>query len=201
MAWVIVTLAIRNVGVTCHKQEISKLPFSKIPFLCRVANYFGVCLEDYSVVFTAGCTASLQLVAHSLSLCSSASHGTLLFPRDLHTSAIGIRDIFRERGAEVRCIEDAEMMPEVVNQVLSCNSDASHRVLCLLNAQCNFSGARLDQEVVRTTRDTIGDRGWLLLDAASLASCGAVDLEEWALPDFVTLSFYKIFGYPTGLGK
>lgn len=39
----------------------------------------------------------------------------------------------------------------------------------------------------------------VLLDAASLAATSPLDLSE-VYPDFVCLSFYKMFGLPTGLG-
>ncbi len=39
----------------------------------------------------------------------------------------------------------------------------------------------------------------MLLDAAAFAPTNRLDLSRWH-PDFVTLSFYKIFGYPTGIG-
>ena len=46
-----------------------------------------------------------------------------------------------------------------------------------------------------------GDRQWYVgLDAASFVSTSHLDLSQ-VKPDFVTLSFYKIFGFPTGLGK
>jgi selenocysteine lyase/cysteine desulfurase len=38
-----------------------------------------------------------------------------------------------------------------------------------------------------------------LADAASFAPCNRLDLSRWH-PDFVPLSFYKIFGYPAGVG-
>ena len=38
-----------------------------------------------------------------------------------------------------------------------------------------------------------------LLDAAAFAPTNRLDLERWH-PDFVDISFYKIFGYPTGTG-
>jgi molybdenum cofactor sulfurtransferase len=45
---------------------------------------------------------------------------------------------------------------------------------------------------------------WMwLLDAAKLAATSPVSLDDLpagARPDFVTVSFYKMFGYPTGLG-
>jgi selenocysteine lyase/cysteine desulfurase len=39
----------------------------------------------------------------------------------------------------------------------------------------------------------------VLLDAAAYVPTNRLDLSRWK-PDFVPLSFYKIFGYPTGLG-
>lgn len=44
------------------------------------------------------------------------------------------------------------------------------------------------------------DRGWCtLLDAADFVPTNRLDLRT-VQPVFVTLSFYKIFGYPTGPG-
>jgi molybdenum cofactor sulfurtransferase len=39
----------------------------------------------------------------------------------------------------------------------------------------------------------------VLLDGAAFLPTNQLDLSRWH-PDFLTLSFYKIFGYPTGLG-
>ena len=88
-------------------------------------------------------------------------------------------------------------------------------------AQCNFSGYkyplewidqsqhgllklnRLNEECcinksdIRQRSDT--NKWYCLLDAASFVSTNQLDLSVWQ-PDFVALSFYKIIGYPTGLG-
>ncbi len=43
-------------------------------------------------------------------------------------------------------------------------------------------------------------KGWdILLDAAAFTPTNQLDLDRWR-PDFVVQSFYKIFGYPTGVG-
>ena len=43
-------------------------------------------------------------------------------------------------------------------------------------------------------------KGWrVLLDAAAFVPTNRLDLNA-VQPDFVTLSFYKMFGYPTGVG-
>ena len=39
----------------------------------------------------------------------------------------------------------------------------------------------------------------MLLDAAAFVPTNRLDLRRWK-PDFVVLSFYKMFGYPTGIG-
>jgi selenocysteine lyase/cysteine desulfurase len=63
-------------------------------------------------------------------------------------------------------------------------------------AQSNFSGVQHPLEWVGLARD----RGWdVLLDAAAFVPTNALSLAA-VKPDFVALSFYKMFGYPTGVG-
>ena len=63
-------------------------------------------------------------------------------------------------------------------------------------AQSNFSGVQHDLEWI----DRAQPKGWdVLLDAAAFAPTNRLDLSA-VHPDFVCLSFYKMFGYPTGVG-
>jgi selenocysteine lyase/cysteine desulfurase len=63
-------------------------------------------------------------------------------------------------------------------------------------AQSNFSGVRHPLSLVMRAQE----RGWrVLLDAASHVATSALDLRA-VRPDFVAISFYKMFGYPTGVG-
>jgi selenocysteine lyase/cysteine desulfurase len=63
-------------------------------------------------------------------------------------------------------------------------------------AQSNFSGVRHPLEWVRDAQR----RGYrVLLDAAAFAGTSALSLAT-VPADFVVLSFYKLFGYPTGVG-
>ena len=63
-------------------------------------------------------------------------------------------------------------------------------------AQSNFSGVKHPLEWI----DVAHERGWdVLLDAAAFAPTSRLDLSRWQ-PDFVAVSFYKMFGYPTGVG-
>jgi molybdenum cofactor sulfurtransferase len=63
-------------------------------------------------------------------------------------------------------------------------------------AQSNFSGVQHPLEWIGQAQAA----GWdVLLDAAAFAPTNRLDLSRWH-PDYVSLSFYKIFGYPTGIG-
>ena len=63
-------------------------------------------------------------------------------------------------------------------------------------AQSNFSSVVHPLEWIERAHA----KGWdVLLDAAAFAPTNRLDLSKFK-PDFVPLSFYKIFGYPTGIG-
>ena len=63
-------------------------------------------------------------------------------------------------------------------------------------AQSNFSGVQHPLTWIAQAQDAGYD---VLLDAAAFALANRLDLSRWH-PDYVSLSFYKIFGYPTGIG-
>jgi len=76
--------------------------------------------------------------------------------------------------------------------------------------QCNFSGTRYPLEYINALHarkpssiqngDLNNQEEWrIILDAASLAMSSPIDLKQYPA-DFVVLSFYKLFGFPTGVG-
>ena len=63
-------------------------------------------------------------------------------------------------------------------------------------AQSNFSGVQHALDWIPRAQA----QGWdVLLDAAAFVPTNTLDLSQWH-PDFVPISFYKMFGYPTGVG-
>ena len=63
-------------------------------------------------------------------------------------------------------------------------------------AQSNFSGVQHPLEWIESAHA----HGWdVLLDAAAFVPTNPLDLAS-VHPDFVPVSFYKMFGYPTGIG-
>ncbi|KAF9093461.1 hypothetical protein BGX23_003282 [Mortierella sp. AD031] len=71
-------------------------------------------------------------------------------------------------------------------------------------AQCNFGGRRFPLSwpaQIKNRLDTPTQKNLVLLDAASYVMTAELDLSNHAIsPDFVVVSFYKMFGFPTGLG-
>jgi selenocysteine lyase/cysteine desulfurase len=70
------------------------------------------------------------------------------------------------------------------------------RGLLAYPAQSNFSGVQHPLSWIQTAHE----RGYdVLLDAAAYAPTNRLDLSV-VKPDFVAISWYKVFGYPTGVG-
>ena len=80
------------------------------------------------------------------------------------------------------------------------------RNLLVLPAECNFGGDRPDVtkllQMLRRRQENgsgAGEQWSTMLDLAKAACTGPVNLRELD-PDFACVSFYKMFGVPTGLG-
>ena len=152
--------------------------------------------RDYTAIFTANATGALKHVGESYPF---ASNGTLLLSADNHNSVNGIREFARARGAAI--VYAPLTVPELrldltrLDALLSeCDRGASN--LFAFPAQSNFTGVQHPLELVARAHE----RGWdVLLDAAAFVPTNRLDLRE-TRPEFVSLSFYKMFGYPTGVG-
>ncbi len=149
---------------------------------------------EYSVIFTANASSALRLVGEAFPF-RSGSRLALL--QDNHNSVLGIREYAVARGAVVETVAlrpDLRADPAAVAGALDrCGAQPS---LFAYPAQSNFSGV---QHPLGWIRDAQA-RGWrVVLDAAAYVAHSDLDLRG-GKPDFVPLSYYKIFGWPTGLG-
>ncbi len=161
-----------------------------------ILSFFGASADEYGVVFTPNATGALKLVGESFPF---APGGRFLLTVDNHNSVNGIREFARAKGACVvyapidpatlRC--DIPQLEARLDQV-----DPASENLFAYPAQSNFSGVKHLLDWVREAQA----RGWsVLLDAAAYAPTNRLDLGA-VRPEFVTVSFYKMFGYPTGVG-
>lgn len=165
---------------------------------CRqsILRYFHASPEDYVLVFTLNASAGLKLVGESFPF---APDGRLLLTFDNHNSVNGIREFARAKGAR---IQYAPLVPPDLridlgrlNGLLD-QADPARENLFVYPAQSNVSGVKHPLELV----ERANSKGWsVLLDAAAYAPTNPLDLST-VRPDFVVVSFYKMFGYPTGVG-
>ena len=77
----------------------------------------------------------------------------------------------------------------------------SGATLLLCPAECNFSGRKFPVEhLAANFKHVHGPTAYAAVDAAAVVAHAPLRLKDMPSIDFVSLSFYKILGYPTGLG-
>ncbi|MBI2828335.1 MAG: aminotransferase class V-fold PLP-dependent enzyme [Acidobacteria bacterium] len=152
--------------------------------------------NDYTGVFTQNATAALKQVGESYPF---APGGCYLLTFDNHNSVNGIREFARAKGASVvyAPITTPELRIDRARlSELFAQGNPSADNLFAYPAQSNFSGVTHPLDLV----DEAHAAGWdVLLDAAAYVPANRLDLRA-EKADFVSVSFYKMFGYPTGIG-
>lgn len=163
---------------------------------CRahVLSFFNASPNEYAVVFTANASQALKLVGEAYPF---QEGDRLLLTFDNHNSVLGIREFARRAGVATEYIPVLPPDMRGDEQALSRALEApgTHRLFAY-PAQSNFSGVQHPLGWIEEAQS----RGWdVLLDAAAFVPTNRLDLSRWH-PDYVVLSFYKMFGYPTGVG-
>ncbi len=162
----------------------------------RVLEFFRADPEVYVLIFTSNASGALKLVGESYPF---GEGDEFLLTFDNHNSVVGIRAFDRVRKASIRYIPveppDMRISEAALDRALRAGPRSGNRLFAY-PAQSNFSGVQHPLEWI----DRAKDLGWdVLLDAAAFVPTSPLDLSRWR-PDYVTLSFYKMFGYPTGVG-
>lgn len=156
-----------------------------------VLDFFGADASEYTVVFTANASAATKLVGESYPF-AEGSRFTLL--EDGHNSVNGIRIYAEQKGATTTYLPlDEELR---LDRSVSIPPAGDAPSLFSFPAQSNFSGVRHPLELAEEAQALGYD---VLLDAAAFVPTSALDLGA-VRPDFVCVSFYKMFGFPTGIG-
>ncbi|RPD57927.1 PLP-dependent transferase [Lentinus tigrinus ALCF2SS1-7] len=153
----------------------------------------------YTVVFTANATAALKLVGEAFPFSEGSSY---VLCADAHNSVHGIRKFATARGAGVHYIdspaqggvEESEAQA-VLRQHRPCGAGAG-ACLFALTGQSNISSSKNPLSLIQFA----ASQGYsTLLDAAALAPTSTISLAETPV-DAMAISFYKMFGFPTGVG-
>jgi selenocysteine lyase/cysteine desulfurase len=162
----------------------------------RVLEFFNADPDEYVLIFTSNASGALKLVGESYPF-SEGDQFLLTF--DNHNSVVGIRAFDRVKRASTRYlpVEPPDLrVSEAALDTYLMGSPESRNKLFAFPAQSNFSGVQHPLEWISRAQEL----GWdVLLDAAAFVPTNRLDLGRWN-PDYVTLSFYKMFGYPTGVG-
>ncbi|XP_053477092.1 molybdenum cofactor sulfurase isoform X5 [Ictalurus furcatus] len=177
----------------------------------RILEHFNTSPEEYSVIFTPGCTAALKLVADSFPWMSASdehSGSQFCYLTDNHTSVVGIRGVTGPQGVGTVPVFPQEIEERAKTSQVTVNTQDECLVahLFCFPAQSNFSGRKYPLSYVRGIQcqqlypacEHKG-RWFVLLDASGFVGCSPLDLKQHPA-DFVPISFYKMFGFPTGLG-
>ena len=161
-----------------------------------VLKFFNASPDEYTVIFTSNASNALKLVGEAYPF---KSDGQFLLLFDNHNSVNGIREFARAKGATITYlpvippelrVEDSHLL-----SFLESREDAGHNLFAY-PAQSNFTGVQHPLEWIEEAHA----RGWdVLVDCAAFVPTNRLDLSKWH-PDFVPISFYKMFGYPTGVG-
>ncbi len=161
-----------------------------------VREFFNAPADEYLCIFTANASAALRLVGEAYRF---APLGTFALTFDNHNSVNGIREFARRKGAHVAYVPvvapELRIDAAAMSRTLA-SADRSANNLLAFPAQSNFSGVQHSLDLVGEAHDA----GWdVLVDAAAFAPSNRLDIAH-VRPDFATFSFYKIFGFPTGVG-
>lgn len=182
----------------------------------RILKFFNAPNGTYSVIFTQSATAALHLIGDAFPWSNQSEY---LYAKHNHNSVLGIRELAKAHGAHYSTLEwnihDKEIVNqrhlsarELMNKYIDMPIDDSvvHHLVAF-PGECNFSGVKYPLELIEAFeannygQEHYNSNGqWhTLLDAAAFVPTNPLDLN--ATPaSFVTMSFYKMFGFPTGIG-
>jgi selenocysteine lyase/cysteine desulfurase len=192
-----------------------------------VLRHFNTTADDYAVIFTPNATGACRLVGESYPFRRGSRY---VLTADNHNSVNGIREFARRSGARVTYVpmseaelrvSDADVAAALGGRRAGAWRETGREVgrgrlagetqpgehsspgsrgragLFAYPAQSNFTGVRHPLDWVRRAQDAGYD---VLLDAAAFVPTNVLDLSA-VRPEFVAVSWYKVFGYPTGVGS
>lgn len=160
-----------------------------------VLKFFNADSKEYCVIFTQNASGAIKLVGESFPF---EKGGKFLICADNHNSVNGVREfakmgksetIYFGLNPEMRV--DMEQLEDLLKK-----TNPKKNNLFAYPAQSNFSGVKHPLDLIKKAKKA---GFYTLLDAAAFVPTNNLDLSKHK-PDFVSLSFYKMFGYPTGIG-
>jgi len=224
-----VTAHAERIGGRCfgnpHSQNPASAASTDLVERARLAvlAHFNAPPEEYAAIFTPSATGACRLVGEAYPF---GPRTRLVLTWDNHNSVNGIREFAAARGATTQYVPfsspelrvDDDAIRQALAQPRPRPLGAAWRVarsgvapwaaralpaaargrrgLLAYPAQSNFSGVQHPLGWIQAAHEHGYD---VLLDAAAYVPSNRLDLSV-VKPDFVPVSWYKVFGYPTGVG-
>ncbi|KAI0291312.1 pyridoxal phosphate-dependent transferase [Russula brevipes] len=150
-----------------------------------------------TIIFTANASAALKLVGEAFPFRSGVA---FILPEDAHNSVHGIREFAMAKGARIVYLSSPPRggvrAQEAFTLIDKHRPPAGTPALFAYTGQSNITNSKPPLAVLAHA----AGRGFTtLLDAAALAATTPIDLTQTPV-DAVAVSFYKMFGFPTGIG-
>ncbi|CAA6658051.1 unnamed protein product [Spirodela intermedia] len=188
-----------NVYGNPHSQSDSSMATSDVISAARqqVLELCNASPREYTCIFTSGATAGLKLVGEAFPWSKESCY---MYTIENHNSVLGIREYALEHGASALAHLFYILYAIDVGEVFN---------LFAFPSECNFSGRKFHLDLVEIIKGNAGKilegstkcngRWMVLIDASKGCATEPPDLSRFPA-DFIVISFYKMFGYPTGLG-
>eukprot|EP00189_Rhodosorus_marinus_P008957 CAMPEP_0184753688 /NCGR_PEP_ID=MMETSP0315-20130426/44231_1 /TAXON_ID=101924 /ORGANISM="Rhodosorus marinus, Strain UTEX LB 2760" /LENGTH=573 /DNA_ID=CAMNT_0027233073 /DNA_START=131 /DNA_END=1849 /DNA_ORIENTATION=- len=161
-----------------------------------VLNMFHADPSEYTIMWTQNATGALKLVGESYPF---GEDGVYMYAPDSHNSVLGVARYAKQyrmfpfvQGSWMWNIPEACKLMTAISHV----SKGTNKLVAI-TGQSNVSGIKHPLgEMVRTAHKN----GWdVMLDSAAMAPTSRLNLSEIGV-EYACVSFYKMFGYPTGIG-
>ncbi|KAF1826255.1 PLP-dependent transferase [Dissoconium aciculare CBS 342.82] len=185
-----------------HSQSPSSAAATKLVDWTRTAvlEYLHADPSEYAVIFTANATAAAKLVGESYAF---GPRRKLVLTFDNHNSINGLREYAKKRRCHTTYVPSVYPDLTIDHAALQRALEPRRRILTrsftglfAFPAQSNFSGVRHPLDYVAMAQS----RGFdVLLDAAAYVPTNELNLSQ-VKPEFTIMSWYKMFGFPTGVG-
>ncbi|KAL0475722.1 molybdenum cofactor sulfurase [Neurospora intermedia] len=163
----------------------------------RALQFFNADPADFDLVFVANATAGIKLVTDAMRCLPTGFD--YVYQQASHTSLVGVR----EEAKSSVCLDTRQVEDWLSGSYpFADNEDEERPILFAYPAQSNMDGRRFplswSSQIRRQCQSPTNKRKtYTILDAAALVSSSPLDLSNaQTAPDFVVLSFYKIFGFP-----
>lgn len=155
---------------------------------CKILNIFHADPAEYDIVFTLNATHAIK-IAGSLVRDAAKNAFNYYYNINCHTSLIGLRAL----AAKYSTFDDISSFKPIEHKE---GEKLPKLNLVSWTGQSNFNGQKFPLSWCKQFRGQL-DNCYTLFDASALATSDPPDLSDSRnSPDFVVLSFYKIFGLP-----